>query len=78
MAAHRVCAQPAQKREAPRVTTTKGLHARIHRFTWARRGETYKVTTSPEPNGRRVVQPAQQQYSFKRTEDSTRAGKNKQ
>ena len=60
MAAHRVCTQPAQKREAPRVTTTKGHPTRIHRFTQARREETYKVTTCLEPNGKGMVQPAQQ------------------
>ena len=60
MAAQRVCAHPAHKREAPRVTTTKGYNTRTHRFTQARREETNKVTTTLEPNGLDVVQPAQQ------------------
>ena len=60
MTAQRLCTQPARKREAPRVTTTKCTNTRTTRSTWARRGETYKVTTTLEPNGNGMVQPAQQ------------------
>ncbi len=60
MTAQRVCMQPAHKSEAPRVTTTKDVNTRATRFTQARREETYKVTTTLEPNGKGMVQPAQQ------------------
>ena len=49
MAAQRVCAQPAHKREAPRVTTTKGRFCTV--TVWRRRNSRFRNKCMPLRSG---------------------------